>query len=365
MKTIAGILQQQDFSIHDLVVLLESTGDEMQLLLGKANQIKQSSVGSKVYLRGLIEFSNICNKDCFYCGIRKSSVDVNRYEATDDEILEACNFAFERGFGSVVLQSGEISSKVFTGRVETLIRQIKQLSDDKLGITLSCGEQSRETLIRWFESGAHRYLLRIEASNRKLYNKIHPQNLTHSYDRRVKALHDLKEVGYQVGTGVMIGLPFQTTEDLANDLLFFRELDIDMCGMGPYIEHEHTPLIEYKNLLLNKEERLDLSLKMIACLRILMPDINIAASTALQVINASGREQALNAGANILMPNITPCDYRKQYRLYDNKPDIEDAGLIINAPGDRAENIGYQIGYNEWGDSRHFFNRKKMTDVSD
>lgn len=250
--------------------------------------------------------------------------------------------------------------------MNTLIKQIKRLSDDKLGITLSCGEQTRETYLRWFESGAHRYLLRIEASNHELFFKIHPQNEMHSYDRRIEALRDLKEAGYQVGTGVMIGLPFQTIEDLANDLFFFRELDIDMCGMGPYLEHEKTPLFKYKYLLLSKQERLELSLKMIACLRLLMPDINIAASTALQAIATFGREKALTTGANVIMPNITPFAYRKQYRLYDNKPGVdEDTGLNVISLKSRIEKSGSKLGYNEWGDSVHFFNRKKLYDSSD
>ncbi|MCF6356990.1 MAG: radical SAM protein, partial [Draconibacterium sp.] len=253
---------------QEIIQLLQSKGEERTQLLKKSREVKEKVVGNKVYFRGLIEFSNICSKDCLYCGIRKSNTNVIRYSATDNEILDACRFAWETRFASVVLQSGEISSPEFVKRVDYLLKKIKQLSNDELGITLSCGEQSRETYLRWFESGAHRFLLRIESSNRDLYYKIHPKNNNHSFEKRLEALQSLKETGYQVGTGVMIGLPFQTYKDLADDLLFLKKLDIDMCGMGPYIEHEDTPLYECRNLLMSKQKRFDLALNMIAVLRL-------------------------------------------------------------------------------------------------
>ena len=306
-----------------------------------------------------VEFSNICSKDCFYCGIRKSNANVVRYDATDDEVLSACKFAWENRFGSVVLQSGELSSPAFVNRIDHLLKEIKHLSNGELGITLSCGEQSRETYKRWFESGAHRYLLRIESSTRDLYNKIHPDNELHSFNKRIESLQYLKECGYQVGTGVMIGLPFQTIGNLADDLLFLKEIDVDMVGMGPYIEHEDTPLYEFRNLLETKQERFDLALKMIAILRLLMPDINIAAATALQAIDPVGREKALKVGANVIMPNLTPCTYRKEYQLYEDKPCLdEDADLCRNCLEARIEMAGSEIGYGEWGDSLHFSARK-------
>ena len=196
---------------------------------------------------------------------------------------------------------------------------------------------------------------RIESSNPELYRKIHPENDFHSFDRRLQALNDLKLAGYQVGTGVMIGLPFQTTEDLADDLLFLKQLDVDMVGMGPYIEHEDTPLYESRNLLKTKQQRFDLALKMVATLRLLMPDINIAAATALQAIDPAGREKALTIGANIIMPNLTPCEYRKEYQLYEDKPCLdEDAELCRNCLEARIELAGCEIGYGEWGDSKHY-----------
>lgn len=358
MKKAEDILTENDFTFEHLVELLKLKGEGRNALLQAAAGKKLETVGKKVYFRGLVEFSNICSKDCLYCGIRKSNPNVLRYRATDEEILDACRFAWENQFGSVVLQSGEVSTPAFVNRVDGLLKKIKQLSNNELGITLSCGEQTRDTYLRWRESGAHRYLLRIESSNRDLYYKIHPKTKNHSFDYRLEALGFLKDTGYQVGTGVMVGLPFQTFEDLANDLLFFKKSDIDMCGMGPYIEHEDTPLFEHRNLLMSKQERFDLTLSMIALLRLLMPDINIAAATALQAIDPAGRERALNIGANIIMPNLTPCNYRKDYLLYKDKPCLdEDAELCRNCLEARVTLAGSEVGYGEWGDSLHFRNR--------
>lgn len=358
VKNIIEIVQQESFSKNDLMSLLDAEGEVRQLLFEAADSKKIETVGRKVFFRGLIEFSNVCSKDCLYCGIRKSNEKVVRYEATDDEILEACRFAWENRFGSVVLQSGELTSPKFIQRVDRLLRAIKKLSNNELGITLSCGEQSKETYQRWFESGAHRYLLRIESSNPQLYRQIHPNDAYHSFEKRLACLHLLKECGYQVGTGVMIGLPFQTIEHLTNDLLFLKALDVDMVGMGPYIEHVDTPLYAFREQLKTKAERFDLALKMVASLRLLMPDINIAAATALQAIDPVGREKALKVGANVIMPNLTPCDFRKEYQLYADKPCLdEDADLCRNCLEARIELAGSEIGYGEWGDSKHFYKR--------
>ena len=358
MKSFFDILQNNEFSNDELVKLLSAESEERQQLFHRAQLVKLQTVGNKVYFRGLIEFSNKCGKDCLYCGIRKSNNKVVRYELSDQDILEACRFAWLNRFGSVVLQSGEISSPSFVKRIDLLLQKIKELSNGELGITLSCGEQSIETYQQWHQSGAHRYLLRIESSNPVLYRKIHPDNDFHSYDRRIQAIRDLKACGYQVGTGVMIGLPFQTLHDLANDLLFFKAIDVDMVGMGPYIEHEDTPLYEFRKLIKTKQERFDLALKMVAALRLLMPDINIAAATALQAIDPAGREKALTIGANILMPNLTPCDYRREYQLYEDKPCLdEDAELCRSCLEARIELSGCEIGYDEWGDSKHYKKR--------
>ncbi|HEX2936595.1 MAG TPA: [FeFe] hydrogenase H-cluster radical SAM maturase HydE [Bacteroidales bacterium] len=356
---IESIIHKTSFTREDLVALLSATEEESKLIFRKAEEVKNEFVGNKVYFRGLIEFSNICGKNCYYCGIRAGNEKVSRYNLSDKEILEAARFAYENHYASVVLQSGEIATDAFSSRIAHLVNEIKTLSEGKLGITLSLGEQDEAIYREWFNAGAHRYLLRIETSNRSLYKKIHPQNQHHNFNTRLQCLVNLRNIGYQVGTGVMIGLPFQSIEDLADDLLFLKEFDVDMVGMGPYIEHPETPMYEYRNLLKSKQDRLFLALKMIAVLRILMKDINIAAATALQAIDSMGREKGIKVGANIIMPNITPGVYRNSYALYEDKPctdeNPDDCTQCLEA---RISMTGNAIGYNEWGDSKHFKNKK-------
>jgi len=332
--------------------------DPMQLahLYKSANRIKSETIGDRVHLRGLIELSNICIKNCLYCGIRCGNDSVERYDLTDDQVFESANFAWKARYGSIVIQSGERTDNAFVNRIIHLVKKIKQQTNNELGITLSCGEQREETYQRWFEAGAHRYLLRIESSNPTLYAKLHPDDGRHHYQTRLQALCHLKKTGYQTGTGVMIGLPGQTISDLANDLLFFKHIDVDMVGMGPYLEHEDTPLYVLHEQLLPLEKRFTLTLKMIALLRIMMKDINITATTALQTIDPYGRERAILAGANIIMPNITTSDVRRNYQIYNNKPGIEDdAELSKSALEENLGKMGITIAWGEWGDSKHFF----------
>jgi biotin synthase len=356
---LANILEQKEFSRNDLITLVQLEGEEQQLLFKKAREISKQTIGDKVFFRGLIEFSNICTKDCLYCGIRKTNHEAERYDIDDEAILNAARFAWENRYGSVVLQSGERSDSKFVERIGKLLTQIKELSHGELGITLSLGEQTEETYQYWRECGAHRFLLRIETSNEELYYKVHPKNDNHNYQKRRECLALLKKTGYQVGTGVMIGLPFQTWEDLADDLLLMKSLDIDMVGMGPYIEHHDTPLYEFRDQLWPLKRRFDVAMNMIATLRLLMPDINIAAATALQAIDPMGREKALQNGANIIMPNITPTTHRKDYLLYDNKPCTDEgADDCTNCINIRIEMAGRKVAYGEWGDSQHFANRQ-------
>ncbi len=352
------LLRKKTLHREEIIALLDTSPPEAKLLMQRAEEIRNAEVGNRVYFRGLVEFSNICGKDCYYCGIRSSNRMVKRYNLTDEQILEAARFAHENRYGSVVLQSGELESPAFTLRIEQLLREIKKLSGNGLGITLSLGEQEKEVYERWFEAGAHRYLLRIETSSRELYRKLHPGDSRHSFDRRTACLNALQSIGYQTGTGIMIGLPFQGLGDLADDLLFMKSFDVDMVGMGPYIEHPHTPLYRYRHELLPAGERFHLALKMIALLRILMPDINIAAATALQAIDPLGREKAVKAGANVIMPNITPGKYRNDYALYENKPCVdEEPGECLNCLDVRVQLADSMIGYGEWGDSLHFRRR--------
>jgi len=358
-NSIKDILLKEDLSRKDIITLLASEGKDRTLLFERSAEIREKQIGNKVWFRGLIEFSNICSKNCLYCGIRERNKNLERYNLSDDEILAAAKFAYDNHYGSVVLQSGELENNFFTERVENLLKKIKELSFGELGITLSVGEQEPEVYNRWYEAGAHRYLLRIEATNQALYHKIHPVDSKHNFSRRLNCLKNLQDIGYQTGTGVMIGLPFQTLDDLAGDLLFMKEFNIDMCGMGPYIEHVDTPLIEQSDMLLPIEQRFDLSLKMIALLRIMMRNINIAAATALQAIDPIGREKAIKVGANIIMPNITPGRYRDSYKLYNNKPCTDDSAEDCqNCLEVRITLANAEIIYGEWGDSKHYYNRR-------
>jgi len=356
---IRTILEHEEFSKENIISLLMTKGEERTMLFHKSAEVKEKYIGKKVWFRGLIEFSNVCGKDCLYCGIRKGNKNVTRYSLTDEEILEAAKFAYDNRYGSIALQSGELESDFISARIENLLHRIKDLSKGELGVTLSVGEHEPEVYKKWFDAGAHRYLLRVESTNKVLYNKIHPDDSKHDFSRRLNCLKSLQDIGYQTGTGVMIGLPFQTLDDLAGDLLFMKEFNIDMCGMGPYVEHADTPLIKHAATLMPLKERFDLTLKMIAIIRIMMKDINIVAATALQAIDPIGREKAVKIGANILMPNITPGKYRDSYKLYDNKPctddSAEDCQTCLEA---RVTLADAEVIYGEWGDSRHYERRR-------
>lgn len=357
-KLFADLIKQTSFSKSDLERMIAAQGDDKTLLHQRSREVAEAVIGNKVFFRGLIEFSNICTKDCFYCGIRKGNREAARYTIDDDEILSAARYAWEKRYGSIVLQGGERSDEKYIHQIGNILQQIKEMTNGELGITLSLGEQTEATYRYWFNCGAHRYLLRIESSTEELYYKIHPQNIDHDFHNRLRCLTILKQIGYQTGTGVMIGLPFQTFGHLADDLLFFKQLDIDMVGMGPYIEHSHTPLFDYRDQLWPIERRLEVAMNMIATLRILMPDINIAAATALQAIDPMGREKALKIGANIIMPNITPSLHRKDYLLYENKPCTDEgADDCANCITIRIEMAGKEVAFGEWGDSKHFFKK--------
>ncbi len=340
---------------EDIVALLQCPPEREEELYRVAVESRNKTIGNAVYLRGLIEISNTCEKDCLYCGIRKSNSSAQRYLLSDKDVIDAALEAYEQKLGSIVLQGGERSDPKYVLWIEHLLKEIKKQTNERLGITLSLGEQSEDTYKRWFDSGAHRYLLRIETSNESLYKKIHPDTPLHSFYQRVKCIELLKACGYQTGSGVMIGLPFQTVSDLADDLLFLQKMDIDMVGMGPYLEHPNTPLYAHHKQLLSLQERLRLSLHMISTLRILIPDVNIAATTALQTIDPLGREKGLMAGANVIMPNITPAQDRKKYNLYQNKPFSEESTEdAIQRLAQSVERCGCSIAFGQWGDPQHF-----------
>ncbi len=341
---------------EQIVELLSTTDKEIEnKLFSNAKKAKEQLCGRDVYLRGLIEISNVCRKDCYYCGIRKSNRNVERYVMKEDEIINSAKWAWENGFASLVLQSGERIDQNYILFIEKVLKEIAQFSNNGIRVTISFGEQDKETYKRWFEAGAHRYLLRVESSNRKLYQWLHPED--HDYDRRIECLNFIKETGYQLGTGIMIGLPHQTYSHLADDIKFFHDLDIDMLGMGPYLPHVDAPLpVDGVYHLPNDKDGLfNLSLRMIAVTRMCLPDINIASTTALQAIKPFGREKGILAGANVFMPNISEVDYRPNYKLYDNKPCTDDSNEdCLDCVGKRMEIIGEEVKYNEWGDSQHF-----------
>ena len=362
----------------------------------EAYELKLRHRGPQVYFRGLIEISNICRKNCLYCGIRRGNGLVERYEMSDGQVLQEAQFALDAGYGSVAIQGGERTDSAFVERIARLVHQIRRLQPggavsgsgdlNGLGITLSLGEQSREVYREWKAAGASRYLLRIEASNKELYEKLHPgfadtgeccrEAEMHSYERRVQALQDLKDEGFLLGSGIMIGLPFQTHAHLDEDLKYLHDLQVDMVGMGPYIPHKDTPLGQIvshwkegtllpDNLLhlaqqpkgdfwnLSGRELLDLSIDMVARLRILMPHINIAATTALQVLDPCGREKALMAGANVIMPNMTETAYRGNYSLYEGKQGVaDDAASTRSKLLENLARMDIPVGWNCKGDWR-------------
>ncbi len=339
------------FSVGQITKMLSLQGSGMDALLAEAHRVRVAATGECIRPRGLIEYSNLCRKNCLYCGIRSGMDGVGRYTLSEGQVMEAARRAVREGLGSVVIQAGEVTTREHIEAIERLVREIKLITPESAGVdpvrargwssspgvTLSLGEQSLDVYRRWADAGASRYLLRIEASDEKLYRTLHPHDGRHSYRRRIEALENLRKAGYQVGTGVMIGLPGQNAGHLAADLLFMQRADIDMCGMGPYVECAGTPLAGLS--LPPARWRVDMTLKMTAVLRLMMPDINIAAATALETLDPHARSRALSGGANVVMPNVTPRDARSEYRLYDNKeyvPDfkIDDYDVCKGAAGD-------------------------------
>ena len=356
MPKLKTILSKDNLSRQDIIYLLSlENKSEIEELFSYANDLTKKVLGQNVYLRGLIEFSNICSRDCKYCGIRKSNTEVERYTMKMEEISQAAQWIYEQGFGSLVLQSGERSDPEFLAFVDNILNSINKISNNELGITLSIGEQTQETYDKWYKFGAHRYLLRVETTNADLYQKIHPAS--HSLKERVRALERIQKSGYQVGTGVMIGLPGQTIQDLANDIIFMKEKDIDMIGMGPYIPHKNTPLNKIvKNF--DAQKQLQLALKMIAVTRIFLPDVNIASTTALGALSDKGKGKALLCGANVIMPNLTPRKYQENYKLYENKPAfLASYKKDFEKLKEEIRSNRKKIGFNKWGDSPHYFKR--------
>lgn len=327
--------------------LRETDGARLALLWQQADRVRQQSVGAAVHLRGLIEFSNHCVRQCAYCGLRAANRELVRYRMTADEILACAHQAVDYAYGTVVLQAGE-DPGAGTEWVADLVRRIKR--ETPLAVTLSLGERAPEELAAWRAAGADRYLLRFETSNRQLYEQLHPPRPGRHSDR-IALLRRLRQLGYEVGSGMMIGLPGQTYDDLARDLALCAELDLDMVGVGPYLVHPATPLADPARhppaatgeQVPNDEQ---MTYKVLALLRLVCPRANIPATTALATLNrARGRELGLQRGANIIMPNLTPLKYRALYEIYPDKACVgETAEACRTCLDDRIHALGRQVG---------------------
>ncbi len=313
---------------------LITDASEDEYLRSEANKVRRRYYGDSVYIRGLIEISNYCKNDCFYCGIRCSNKNAVRYRLKEEDILACCKVGYDLGFRTFVMQGGE--DNYYTDEVMCgIISKIKEKYSD-CAITLSLGERSYESYKKLYDAGADRYLLRHETANRDHYQKLHPKGLT--LNERKKCLFDLKEIGYQTGSGFMVGSPYQTSENLVEDLRFLQELKPHMIGIGPYITHKETPFAGFNS------GSFELTLKMVAILRLMFPKALLPSTTALGTINPNGREMGLKSGANVVMPNLSPQNLRALYDLYDNKVSTgEEAAESLAALKKKVESAGYRI----------------------
>jgi len=302
-------LRKEHTLSHSEFTQLLTTDKYDEMLFKSADEIRKSIYGTDVYIRGLIEFTNYCKNNCYYCGIRCENKNALRYRLTKDEILDCCREGYELGFRTFVMQGGE--DPYFTDeRICNIVSSIRSEFPD-CAITLSIGEKSYDSYLSYFNAGANRFLLRHETADYEHYNKLHPQSMT--LENRKRCLYDLKKIGFQVGSGFMVGSPFQTIDNIIMDLDFLFELQPDMIGIGPYITHKETPFSQYKS------GSVELTLRLISVLRHMFPHALIPATTALGTLDPEGREKGLRAGANVVMPNLSPVSVRKLYALYENK----------------------------------------------
>ena len=331
-------MHNSELSHADIVHLL--TDEPASQLYARADEVRQAALGSDVHLRGLIEFSNICRNDCLYCGIRRGNKGVKRYRMGDDELVETARRAVEIGFKTIVLQSGE-DMHFDKDRMSRIIERIKQMD---VALTLSIGERDYGDYEAFRNAGADRYLLRIETTDVDLYHRLNPGM---SWQRRHECLLMIKELGYEVGSGIMVGLPGQTVESIAGDLLYLKDLGVDMAGIGPFIPHPDTPLANEQG------GSLEMALRTMAVMRLLLPDINIPATTAMESLHPQGRIMALKAGANVVMPNVTEGEYRRLYELYPGKICVDDTPLQCRTCiGMKIQSIGRTIGQGKGGHIR-------------
>ncbi|MDY3928203.1 MAG: [FeFe] hydrogenase H-cluster radical SAM maturase HydE [Clostridia bacterium] len=332
-EIINNIINNRDFLDDEVKTLLE-TSEADKILFSKADSVRRKIYGNEVYIRGLIEFTNYCKNNCYYCGIRRDNKTVERYRLDREDILSCCKEGYVLGFRTFVLQGGEdpyYSDKLIC----EIVSEIREKFSD-CAITLSIGEKSKESYRMFYNAGANRYLLRHETADEEHYKKLHPESM--SLKNRKRCLFDLKEIGYQVGSGFMVGSPYQKTQNLIDDLRFLQELKPDMIGIGPYINHAQTPFAEFGN------GSFELTLRMISMLRLLFPYALIPATTALGTIHPQGRELGLKAGANVVMPNLSPVKVRSLYELYENKICTgEEAAQCRGCLERRVKSAGYKI----------------------
>lgn len=334
-EIIDRLQKEEDIDLASLKILLAMTDEESISYLGqKARETAQSIYGNQVYIRGLIEFTNYCKNDCYYCGIRTSNGKAERYRLTGEQILSCCENGYGLGFRTFVLQGGE--DGYFTDeKICGLVSDIKSRYPD-CAVTLSIGERSKKSYQAYFDAGADRYLLRHETADEAHYRKLHPPELTLS--NRKRCLHDLKEIGFQTGCGFMVGSPYQTIETIYEDLMFIKELRPEMVGIGPFIPQKDTPFGE------KTAGTLDMTLRLLSIIRLLHKGVLLPATTALGTIHPKGRERGILAGANVVMPNLSPVSVREKYKLYDNKICTGDeAAECRYCMEKRMESIGYRV----------------------
>lgn len=334
-STINKVKQSRNISLEQLKLLLETNDDEgIRFMREEAVKVCQKTYGNQVFIRGLIEFTNFCKNDCYYCGIRRSNSQADRYRLTKEQMLDCCASGYELGFRTFVLQGGE--DGYFTDdKICDLVSAIKEKYPD-CAITLSIGEKSKESYKRYFDAGADRYLLRHETADEAHYKKLHPEEM--SLVHRKQCLWDLKEIGYQVGCGFMVGSPGQTVETLYEDLQFIRELQPHMVGIGPFISQKDTPFAD------KASGTMEQTLKLLAIIRLIHPHVLLPATTALGTIHPKGRELGILSGANVVMPNLSPVNVREKYKLYDNKICTgNEAAECRYCMENRMKSIGYEV----------------------
>lgn len=332
-EIIDRISREHSAEKEDILTILQDDSEDMYLF-EEADKIRKQNYGTDVYLRGLIEISNYCKNNCLYCGIRRDNRKITRYRLTEQDILLCCDTGYELGFRTFVLQGGE-DIYFNDDFLCSIIHKIKAKYPD-CAVTLSLGERTEKSYIALFSAGADRYLLRHETASKSHYEKLHPAEM--SFDNRIECLKTLKKIGFQTGAGFMVGSPFQSHDNLAEDLMFIKNLKPEMVGIGPFISHNETPFKEYKNGTLRD------TLVMVALTRLILPNALIPSTTALGTIDPHGREKGLKAGANVVMPNLSPVKFRKLYSLYDNKICMGDeAAECRQCLEKRVESAGYKI----------------------